>query len=55
VAPLVALIVVLGVYPQPLIDLIEPAVADTVSDVGGEPGGVTPDAVQNGAETEAGN
>ncbi|WP_051684319.1 NADH-quinone oxidoreductase subunit M [Blastococcus sp. URHD0036] len=55
VAPLVALIIVLGVYPQPLIDLVEPAVADTVSDVGGDPGGVTPDVDQNGAETEAGN
>jgi NADH-quinone oxidoreductase subunit M len=35
VAPLVALIVVLGVYPQPLLDLIEPAVAATMSDLGG--------------------
>ncbi|RBY82290.1 NADH-quinone oxidoreductase subunit M [Blastococcus sp. TF02A-26] len=55
VAPLVALIVVLGVYPQPLIDLIEPAVADTVSDVGGDPGGATPEVGPSGAETEAGN
>jgi NADH-quinone oxidoreductase subunit M len=35
VAPLVALIIVLGVYPQPLLDLIEPAVAATMSDLGG--------------------
>jgi NADH-quinone oxidoreductase subunit M len=38
VAPLVALIIVLGVYPQPLIDLIRPAVSATVSDVGGQDG-----------------
>ena len=35
VAPLVALIIVLGVYPQPLLDLIEPAVAATISDLEG--------------------
>jgi NADH-quinone oxidoreductase subunit M len=35
VAPLVALIIVLGVYPQPLLDLIEPAVIATMSDLGG--------------------
>jgi NADH-quinone oxidoreductase subunit M len=35
VAPLVALIIVLGVYPQPLLDLIEPAVSATMSDLGG--------------------
>jgi NADH-quinone oxidoreductase subunit M len=34
VAPLVALILVLGFYPQPLLDLIEPAVAATMQDVG---------------------
>jgi NADH-quinone oxidoreductase subunit M len=34
VSPLVALILVLGVYPQPLINLIEPAVAATMSDIG---------------------
>jgi NADH-quinone oxidoreductase subunit M len=32
----VALIIVLGVYPQPLIDLIEPAVAATMSDIGAD-------------------
>ncbi|MFP5371417.1 MAG: NuoM family protein, partial [Actinomycetes bacterium] len=35
VAPLVVLIIVLGVYPQPLLDLIEPAVAATMGDLGG--------------------
>ncbi|SDC11918.1 NADH-quinone oxidoreductase subunit M [Geodermatophilus telluris] len=34
VAPLVALVLVLGVYPQPLVRLVEPAVAATMSDVG---------------------
>src|SRR3954449_9212196 len=34
VAPLVALIIVLGVYPQPLLNLIEPAVSATMSDLG---------------------
>jgi len=33
--PLVALIILLGVYPQPLLDLIEPAVSATMSDLGG--------------------
>jgi NADH-quinone oxidoreductase subunit M len=42
VAPLVALIIALGVYPQPLIRLIEPAVAATMSDVGADPAGITP-------------
>jgi NADH-quinone oxidoreductase subunit M len=36
VTPLVALIIVFGVYPQPLIDLIEPAVAATMSDLGAD-------------------
>jgi len=35
VAPLIALILVLGFYPQPLLNLIEPAVAATMSDLGG--------------------
>jgi NADH-quinone oxidoreductase subunit M len=35
VTPLIALIIALGVYPQPLLNLIEPAVAATVSDLGG--------------------
>jgi NADH-quinone oxidoreductase subunit M len=42
VTPLVALIIVLGVYPQPLLDLIRPAVAATISDVGGPAHGITP-------------
>ena len=33
--PLIALIIALGVYPQPLLNLIEPAVAATLSDLGG--------------------
>jgi len=37
-----ALIIVTGVYPQPLIDLIRPAVTATISDVGGNAHGVTP-------------
>nr|WP_275585816.1 NADH-quinone oxidoreductase subunit M [Geodermatophilus sabuli] len=41
-APMVALIIALGFYPQPLIDLIEPAVAATMEDVGADPGGVEP-------------
>jgi NADH-quinone oxidoreductase subunit M len=47
VSPLVALIVVLGVYPQPLIHLIDPAVAATMGDVGSDPAGTSP-AVPNG-------
>jgi NADH-quinone oxidoreductase subunit M len=35
VTPLIALIIALGVYPQPLLDVIEPAVAATMSDLGG--------------------
>jgi NADH-quinone oxidoreductase subunit M len=35
VTPLIALIIALGVYPQPLLNLIEPAVAATISDLGG--------------------
>ena len=42
VSPLVALIVLLGVYPQPLIDLVTPAVQATMTDVGADPGGSTP-------------
>ncbi len=34
VAPLVALILILGVHPQPLLDIIEPAVTATLSDLG---------------------
>jgi NADH-quinone oxidoreductase subunit M len=35
VTPLVALIIALGVYPQPMLQLIEPAVSATMSDLGG--------------------
>jgi NADH-quinone oxidoreductase subunit M len=42
VTPLVAIIIATGVYPQPLLDLIRPAVAATMSDVGANPDGVTP-------------
>ena len=33
VAPLIALLLFLGVYPKPLTDVINPAVRDTLSDV----------------------
>jgi NADH-quinone oxidoreductase subunit M len=38
VTPLVALIIALGVYPQPLLNLIEPAVTATMSDIGVDAG-----------------
>ncbi|WP_448615487.1 NADH-quinone oxidoreductase subunit M [Modestobacter sp. URMC 112] len=52
VAPLVALILVLGVYPQPLIDLVTPAVEATMDDVGADPGGTTPSAGEPTTEGE---
>ena len=52
VAPLVALILVLGFYPQPLIELVTPAVEATMSDVGADPGGTTPSAGQPAADRE---
>jgi NADH-quinone oxidoreductase subunit M len=42
VSPLIAIIIVTGVYPQPLVDLIRPAVGATMSDVGANPAGITP-------------
>jgi NADH-quinone oxidoreductase subunit M len=54
VAPLVALIIVLGVYPQPLIDLIRPAVSATMSDVGA-PDGITPHTTDARPNNERGN
>jgi NADH-quinone oxidoreductase subunit M len=54
VAPLVALIIVLGVYPQPLIDLIRPAVSATISDVGGHDG-VQPHTTDARPTSEQGN
>jgi NADH-quinone oxidoreductase subunit M len=50
VSPLVALIVVFGFYPQPLIDLVQPAVAATMSDIGADPGGITPAAGSEGTK-----
>src|SRR4051812_45291935 len=54
VAPLVALIIALGVYPQPLIDLIRPAVSATMSDVGA-PDGVTPHTTDAAPTSERGD
>ena len=34
VAPLIALLVIFGFYPKPLLDVINPAVAATMQDVG---------------------
>lgn len=34
VAPLIVLIIALGVYPKPLLDVIEPAVASTMTNIG---------------------
>jgi NADH-quinone oxidoreductase subunit M len=34
VAPLVVLIIIFGFYPKPLLDVINPAVAATLHDVG---------------------
>jgi NADH-quinone oxidoreductase subunit M len=39
VAPLVALLLVFGFYPKPLLDVINPAVAATLDDVGGPDAG----------------
>jgi NADH-quinone oxidoreductase subunit M len=50
VAPMVAIIIALGFYPQPLIHLIEPAVAATMSDVGADPAGVSPQAPVEGTD-----
>src|SRR4051794_13998769 len=54
VTPLLALIIVLGVYPQPLIDLIRPAVSATISDVGA-PDGVVPHTTDARPTSERGN
>jgi NADH-quinone oxidoreductase subunit M len=34
VAPLIALLIVLGVYPKPVLDLINPAVENTMTTIG---------------------
>ncbi len=49
VAPLLALVIGLGVYPQPLLDLINPAVAATMGDIGSDPGGTQPAVADQGA------
>jgi NADH-quinone oxidoreductase subunit M len=54
-APMVALVIALGFYPQPLIDLIEPAVAATMSDVGSDPAGVEPAEAPASDDTAGGN
>ncbi|MGY1691273.1 NADH-quinone oxidoreductase subunit M [Geodermatophilus sp. SYSU D01105] len=54
-APMVALVIALGVYPQPLLDLIEPAVAATMTDVGADPAGVQPAAAPAADDTAGGN
>jgi NADH-quinone oxidoreductase subunit M len=55
VTPLIALIIALGVYPQPLIDLIRPAVAATMTDIGADPGGITPHTTDAAPTFERGN
>src|SRR4051794_7461749 len=55
VTPLMALIIATGVYPQPLIDLIRPAVSATMSDVGADPAGVTPHTTDARPTSERGN
>jgi NADH-quinone oxidoreductase subunit M len=55
VTPLIALIIATGVYPQPLIDLIRPAVSATMSDIGAPPDGVTPHATDAAPTSERGN
>ena len=51
VVPLVALIIALGVYPKPVLDVINPAVKATMSQVGSaDPVPAHPAAAQNGAQ-----
>src|SRR4051812_36841189 len=54
VTPLIALIIATGVYPQPLIDLIRPAVSATMSDIGA-PDGITPHTTDAAPTSERGN
>jgi NADH-quinone oxidoreductase subunit M len=42
-APLVALVVGLGIFPRPLLDVIEPAVTSTLQHVGAQDPGPTID------------
>src|SRR3954466_11621396 len=54
VTPLIVLIIATGVYPQPLIDIIRPAVSATMSDIGA-PNGVTPHTTDAAPTSERGN
>ncbi len=49
-APLLALVIGLGFFPQPLLDVIEPAVATTLEHVGAEDPGPT---IEDAADTSA--
>ena len=53
-APLVALLVGLGFFPTPLLDVIEPAVATTLEHVGAEDPGPTIDEAAADAEPAEG-
>jgi NADH-quinone oxidoreductase subunit M len=51
VVPLIALIIAMGVYPKPVLDVINPAVKATMSQVGSaDPVPAHPAAAQNGAQ-----
>jgi NADH-quinone oxidoreductase subunit M len=51
VVPLIALIIAMGVYPKPVLDVINPAVKATMSQVGAvDPVPAHPAAAQNGAQ-----
>ncbi|WP_222271694.1 NADH-quinone oxidoreductase subunit M [Modestobacter marinus] len=50
VAPLVALVLLLGFFPQPLIALVEPAVQATMSDAGVDPAGTSPAVGEEGTD-----
>jgi NADH-quinone oxidoreductase subunit M len=51
VVPLIALIIAMGVYPKPVLDVINPAVKATMSQVGSaDPAPAHPAAAQNGAQ-----
>lgn len=53
-APLFVLIVVLGFYPQPLLDVINPAVGDTLQQVGvSDPPPDVPGVVSDSAKEES--
>jgi NADH-quinone oxidoreductase subunit M len=51
VVPLIALIIALGIYPKPVLDVINPAVTSTMSQVGAhDPVPAHPAVAQNGAQ-----